>query len=417
MKVIVLGGGVVGITCAYYLHRDGHQVTVIDRESGPARETSHANGGQISWSAAQPWAAPGTPATALRWLFRSHSPLVWRPRLDPAMWSWLSLFLRNCTTPRFRRHRERLWRLGRLSYQSLQELRRETGIRYSEQARGTLLLYRDPREFDAACADHASLAAEGIRSRILDVAGCIAHEPALARSPARLAGGILFPDDESGDCRQFTETLAQRLQAEGVTFHYGTQVGALRSDGACVLGVDTDRGQFTAESYVLATGVESPLLVQPLGLRLPVYPLKGYSLTLPVTRPEAAPLGSLTDETYKVVITRLGDRLRAAGTAELTGYDRTLNPSRLRTIAHAVRTLFPEAGDMEAAEGWAGLRPMTPDNVPVLGPTRYANLFLNTGHGTLGWTLACGSGRLLADWLAGRPPSVNPDGLTLERFR
>jgi len=416
MKVLVLGSGVVGVTCAYYLHRDGHEVTVLDRESAPARETSFANGGQISWSAAQPWAAPGTPANALRWLLRPHSPLIWRPRADPAMWSWLGQFLRNCTTDRYRLHRQRLRRLARLSHESLLAMRRETGIRYAEQSRGTLLLYRDAREFDAAAREAERDPSEGIRCEVLDAKGCAAHEPALARSASVITGGLLYPQDESGDCHLFTQSLARRLQADGVAFRFSTRITSLVADGARLTGVDTDQGRLFADTYVLAAGADSARLLEPLGIRLPVYPLKGYSLTMPITLPQAAPLGSLTDETYKVVITRLGDSLRAAGTAELTGYDRSLTSSRLKTIAHVVRTLFPDAGDLDRAEGWAGLRPMTPDNVPVLGPTVFRNLYLNTGHGTLGWTLACGSGQILADWLAGREPSVNPEGLTSERF-
>lgn len=416
MKVLVIGSGVVGVACAYYLRRDGHDVTVLDRQPAPARETSFANGGQISWGAAQPWAAPGTLGKAVRWLFRPHSPLVWRPRPDPAMWSWIWQFARQCTTERFQRHRARLWRLARLSHEELVGLRRDTGLRYREQTRGTLLLYRSAREFDEALADAGLVQREGIRCQPLDARGCTAHEPALARTAANIAGGLLYPDDESGDCRLFTETLATRLERDGVTFRFATLVNTLVADGGRVARVETDRGAYTADAYVIAGGSYSPLLLRPLGIRLPVYPLKGYSLTVPITRPEAAPLGTLTDETYKVVMTRLGDVLRAAGTAELSGYDHSLPRSRLATLAHVITTLFPDAGDLTRAEPWSGLRPMTPDNVPVLGPTPFANLYLNTGHGTLGWTLAAGSGQLLADWLAGRKPSIDPDGLTLDRF-
>ena len=416
MKILVIGSGVVGVTCAYFLHRDGHEVTVLDRQPAPARETSYANGGQISWGAAQPWAAPGTLAKAAHWLFRRHSPLIWRPRLDPPQWSWLWRFARNCTPERFERHRRRLWSLARFSHDELVTLRRHTGIHYQEQLRGILLLYRSAREFDRARSDATRIEQLGIRCQPLDRQGCITREPALARAPTEIAGGIHYPDDESGDCRALTEALAKQLQDAGVTFRFSTSVKSLIADGHRIVRVETDQGAITADRYVVAAGAWSPLLLRPLGIRLPVYPLKGYSLTVPIANPDAAPLGSLTDETYKVVITRLGDSLRAAGTAELTGYDHSLPSSRLKTIAHVIRTLFPDAGDLNRAEGWAGLRPMTPDNVPVLGPTRYDNLFLNTGHGTLGWTLACGSGRLLADWLAGRRPAIDTDGLTLERF-
>ena len=408
MKVLVLGSGVIGVTAAYYLNRAGHEVTVVDRQNEPALETSFANGGQISWGAASPWAAPGIPLTALKWLLR--------PRLDPAMWAWLLRMLRNCTSARYARHKERLLRLARYSHECLVALRKETGIRYDERAHGVLVLHRKARDLDRAARDSALLDRLGIAYRVLDRAGCVAHEPALAAVSEKIAGGVLFPNDESGDCRMFTERLAQAAQQNGVRFLASTAIARLAAAGGRIEHVVTDRGALTADAYVLACGSYSPLLLRPLGIRLPVYPVKGYSITVPVTNEAGAPQGTLTDETYKVVITRLGDRLRAAGTAELAGYDLQLRPARLATLALVVRDLFPAAGDLARAEPWAGLRPMTPDNPPVLGATPYKNLYLNTGHGTLGWTMACGSGKVLADLVSGRAPEIDLEGLTLARF-
>jgi D-amino-acid dehydrogenase len=416
MKVIVLGGGTVGIASAWYLAAAGHEVTVVDRRGEPAQETSFANGGQISWSAASPWAAPGVPWLALKWLLKPHSPLVLRPRFDPAQWSWLLAMLTNCTAARYAINKERMLRLARYSHECLVQLRADTGIQYDQTARGTLVLARTAADLDDAAHDARLLDRFGIPWQALDRAGCVAHEPSLGRVAEKIAGGVRYPGDESGDCRAFTTALAARAADHGVRFEGNTVVQRLVAEGGHIARVVTDRSELAADAYVLACGAYSPLLLKPLGIRLPVYPVKGYSLTVTVTDPDAAPLGTLTDEAYKVVITRMGNRLRAAGTAELAGYDLNLTPSRLATIAHVIRDLFPDAGDVAAAEPWCGLRPMTPDNPPVLGPTPYGNLFLNTGHGTLGWTMCCGSGRVIADVVSGRAPEVDLAGLTLARF-
>ena len=416
MKILVLGSGVIGVTSAWYLARAGHAVTLVDRQPQPAMETSFANGGQVSWGAANPWAAPGMPGKALGWLFRRHSPLVLRPRLDPAMWLWLGRMLRNCTNTRYLANKERQLRLARYSHACLNELRDELDLHYDQSTHGLLILYRRARDLEAATREALSLDRFGIRYRLLDRAACITHEPALGDSRGTITGGMLFPDDESGDCRRFTEELAARAQQQGVKFMAATSVIRLAADGDRITRVVTDRGDLSADAYVLACGSYSPLLLRPLGVRLPVYPVKGYSITVPITNDAAAPQGTLTDETYKVVITRLGNRLRAAGTAELCGYDLRLRRARLATLVHVVRDLFPSVGDLAAAEPWAGLRPMTPDNPPVIGTTPYRNLFLNTGHGPLGWTMACGSGRVLTDLVSGRTPEIDLDGLTLARF-
>ncbi len=406
MKILVLGSGVIGVASAWYLNEAGHEVTVLDRQPAAALETSFGNGGQISWGSAVPWAGPAIPLLALSWLFRPHSPLVMRPRFDPAMWRWLFQMLGQCTQARFLLNRERMLRLSRYSRDGLTALRTETGIQYDQRTDGLLVLHRTQRSLEAAAKEHAMLARLDIPFDVLDRGACVKQEPALARVADKIAGGVYFPEDESGDCRKFTLELATRAAQKGVRFVNEARIDRVLGAGDRITGVATSRGEFTADAYVLACGSYSPLLLRPLSIRLPVYPIKGYSLTVPVTDEAAAPLGTVTDETYKVVVTRLGNRIRAAGTAELAGYDLTLRPSRLATIAHVVRDLFAGAADFSRAEQWCGLRPMTPGNPPILGPTPFKNLFLNTGHGTQGWTMACGSGQAIADLISGRQPHI-----------
>ena len=406
MKILVMGSGVIGITTAWYLREDGHEVTVVDRQPAPAMETSFGNGGQISWGSAVPWAAPAIPWLALKWLVKPHSPLVLRPRLDPAMWRWLLAMLRNCTPARFERNRERMLRLSRYSHDCLIDLRERLGIQYDRGTNGNLILFRASRQLQLARREGKFLARLDIPFRLLDRAQCVAQEPALAPTAEKIVGGIFFPGDESGDCHLFTEELARRAQERGVQFLRSTTIERVQASGTRIESVVTSHGALTADVYVAACGSYTPLLLQPLGLRVPVYPIKGYSLTLPVQPGPGAPRGTLTDETYKVVVTRLGARLRIAGTAELAGYDLTLRPSRFATLLHVVRDLFPTAADLSAPQQWCGLRPMTPGNPPVLGPTPFSNLYLNTGHGTQGWTMACGSGKALADVISGQRPGV-----------
>jgi D-amino-acid dehydrogenase len=416
MKVLVLGSGVIGVTTAWYLCDAGHDVTVVDRQAEPGMETSFANGGQISWSSATPWAAPDIPWTALKWLLRPHSPLVLRPRLDPRMWAWLVRMLENCTAPRFALNRERMLRLARYSHDCLIALRQQTSIEYDQSQRGLLTLFRDRWSFEAAKRDAAQLARLDAPFQILDAAGCIITEPALGQAREKLVGGFYFPQDEAGDCRKFTLALAQRVKERGVRFMLSTTVQRLAATGDTVERVETSAGDLNADVYVLACGSYTPLLLQPLGIRLPVYPVKGYSMTLAPIASAPLPHSTLSDERYKIVITRLGNRLRVAGTAELSGYDLKLRPFRFATLEHAVNDLFPSVMNGARAEYWCGLRPMTPDNPPVLGRTRYANLVLNTGHGTLGWTMACGSAKALAALISGGKPDVPLADYSIRRF-
>lgn len=416
MKVVILGSGVIGTCTAYYLARLGHEVTVIDRQPDAARDTSYANAGQLSFGMTSPWAAPGIPLKAIKWMFGKHSPLVIRPRLDPHQWHWMLQMLRNCSAARYAVNKRRMLRVAEYSRQSLSELRSELGIRFDERQRGTLQLFRTVQQVEAAHKDIAVLEKVGVPHELLDVDGCLEAEPALARVRDKLAGGLRFPLDETGDCFKFTQDLAARAAELGVAFRYGVSIKGLALENGRPVGVDTVAERVTADAYVVSVGSYTRALLKPLGIGVPVYPVKGYSITVPIRDPDGAPQSTLMDESHKVALTRLGDRIRVAGTAELTGFDLSLREARRKTLEYVVGDLFPDGGDVRGAEFWTGLRPMTPDGTPLIGPTRYDNLFINTGHGTLGWTMACGSGRLLADIISGRPPEIDPEGLSIARY-
>jgi len=416
MKVMVLGAGVIGVSTAHALTVDGHQVTVLERAEGPGLETSYANGGQIAASHAEPWANPATPWKAIKWLGRRDAPLLFHLRLDPALWSWSLKFLANCTRSRARINTERTLRVALYSRQCLKELRDETGIQYAQRTGGVLHIYRDEKEFDHATAQAEIMNELGCARRPVDASQCTEIEPALGGIKDRLAGGIFSPDDESGDAYLFTRELEALAAEAGAEFRYGVTVQRINAEGGRITGVDTNTGTMAADAYVLALGSYSPLLAKPLGLNLPIYPAKGYSVTIPIENEEMAPGISLTDDEHKLVISRLGDTLRVAGTAEFAGYDTSIIEARTRPILNAMMELFPGIGDPEKAEPWAGLRPKTPDSVPLLGRTPYPNLYLNTGHGTLGWTMAAGSARILSDIIGGLEPAIPLDGLGLARF-
>ncbi|WP_326534534.1 D-amino acid dehydrogenase [Pseudorhodoferax sp.] len=416
MKVLVLGSGVIGTTAAFYLARDGHEVTVVDRQPAPAMETSFANAGEVSPGYSAPWAGPGVPVKAIKWLMMHHSPLVIQPLLSPAMWRWGASMLRNCTAERYRINKARMVRVAEYSRDCLQALRAETGIAYDERSQGTLQLFREQKQLDGTAGDIEVLKQYGVPYEVLDMDGCVRHEPALQGVRQKFVGGMRLPGDETGDCFLFTQRLAHLAERLGVQFRYGVKIQGIDRAGGDISGVRTDAGLLQADRYLVALGSYSPLMLQPLGLRLPVYPVKGYSLTLPITDASGAPESTVMDETHKVAVTRLGDRIRVGGTAELGGFDLSLKPERRRTLDHVVSDLFPKGGDLAQAKFWCGLRPMTPDGTPILGPTRYAKLWLSTGHGTLGWTMAAGTGRLMADWIAGRKPAIDTEGLSLSRY-
>lgn len=416
MKIIILGSGVIGTTSAYYLAKAGHEVTVVDRQQSAGLETSYANAGEVSPGYSAPWAAPGIPLKAIKWMLARHSPLVIRPRLDSDMWRWVFQMLTNCTAARYEVNKSRMVRLAEYSRDCLAALRAATGISYDERTQGTLQLFRTQKQLDGAATDIAVLQRFGVPYELLDPAGCIRVEPALAQVRGKFVGALRLPGDETGDCFKFTQQLARMAEQAGVTFKYDVSIQRLLTEGGKISGVVTSSGVMKADSYVLALGSYSPLLLREIGLHIPVYPIKGYSITIPISDEKSAPESTIMDETYKVAITRLGDRIRVGGTAEIAGYDLTLRKSRRETLEHSVTDLFPHGGDVAKAEFWAGLRPMTPDGTPVVGPTPYRNLFLNTGHGTLGWTMACGSGRLLTDLVTGTRPEIDTEGLFMDRY-
>ena len=415
MKVIVLGAGIIGVTTAYQLAKAGHEVTVVDRQPGPALETSFANAGEVSFGYCSPWAAPGIPRKALKWIFMQHAPLILRPKVDMAMIRWMLQMLSNCTSSRYAINKSRMLRLADYSRISLADLREETGIAYDERMQGTLQLFRTQQQLDASAKDVKALAADGIPYEVLDRDGCIRSEPALAHVRDKIVGGLLTPKDETGDCFKFSNALAEKAKALGVRFNYGSIIRGLDVDGDRIRGVVTAHGALEADAVVVALGSFSPLLVQPHGIRLPVYPVKGYSLTIPITDASRAPESTVMDETYKIAITRLGDRIRVGGMAEISGYTNDLGEPRRLTLQHSVTDLFP-GGDVSKASFWSGLRPMTPDGTPVIGGTKIKGLFLNTGHGTLGWTMSSGSARVISDLVSGRKPEIDATDLAVARY-
>ena len=412
MKVLVLGAGLLGVTTAYFLRQQGHEVSVVDRQAAPAAETSFANGGQISVSHAEPWANPSAPLKVLQWLGQEDAPLLFRIRADMRQWLWGLQFLRECTPARTRHNIGQIVRLGTYSRDTLQQLRRDIGIHYDERTQGILHFYTSQKEFDGAEGPAAQMRALGCDRRVISADEAVRIEPALRHIRPQLAGATYTAEDESGDANRFARELVQRCQADGVQFLMSHTVTALREAGGQIDHVEaTDsEGRFQrlrADAYVLAMGSLSPLYAQPLGISLPIYPAKGYSVTMPVKDASMAHQVSLTDDEFKLVFSRLGDRLRIAGTAELNGYDRDLNRVRCEAIVKRAEQLFPGAGDSSQAQYWTGLRPATPSNVPIIGRSKLPNLFLNTGHGTLGWTHACGSGKSIARIISGQEPEVD----------
>ncbi|MBN2690712.1 MAG: D-amino acid dehydrogenase [Burkholderiaceae bacterium] len=415
MKVIVLGAGVIGTTTAYYLAKSGAEVTVIDRQDACAMETSFANAGQVSPGYSTPWAAPGIPLKAVKWMFQRHAPLAIRP--DGSLWQlrWMAQMLRNCTAERYTVNKERMMRLAEYSRASLQALRAETGIAYEQRTGGTLQVFRSQSQLDAVQRDVAVLEECGVPYQLLDRDQLATVEPGLAHARDRLVGGLRLPNDETGDCQLFTTRLGEMARALGVEFRFGQTISGLSGDGQRITGVRVGDQTLTADRYVLALGSYTRDFLAPLGLDLPVYPVKGYSLTVPLVNEALAPRSTVLDETYKIAVTRFDKRIRVGGMAELGGFDLRLNPRRRETLELVTRDLFP-GGDLAAADFWTGLRPMTPDSTPIVGATRYPNLFLNTGHGTLGWTMACGSGRVVSDLVLNRKPDISTEGLGLERY-
>jgi D-amino-acid dehydrogenase len=415
MRVLVLGSGVVGVSTAYYLARAGHEVTVVDRQPGPALETSFANAGQISPGYASPWAAPGVPLKALKWLFQRHAPLAIRPDGTLFQLEWMWEMYRNCSAERYAVNKERMVRLAEYSRDCIRQLRQESGIQYEGRQQGTLQLFRTQAQYDGAAKDIEVLREAGVPYEVLNSAELSRAEPALADVRHKLVGGLRLPNDETGDCQLFTTRLAAMAKDLGVRFEFGTSIDALDITGDQITSVRTSRGVMKADRYVLALGSYSRFLLGEQ-FKVPVYPLKGYSITVPITNAAKAPVSTILDETYKIAITRFDDRIRVGGMAEIAGYSKALNPRRRETLEMVVTDLFPQGGDVGKASFWTGLRPMTPDSTPIVGATPLRNLFLNTGHGTLGWTMACGSASVIADLVSGRAPAIDAGDLAVFRY-
>ena len=417
MHVVVLGGGVIGVCSAWYLARRGAQVTVIDRQTAVAAETSFANAGQVSPGYSTPWAAPGIPLKALKWMFQKHAPLS--ISLDGSLHQlkWMAQMLVNCSPERYDINKERMLRLAEYSRDCLRALRADTGIQYEQRTGGTLQLFRTKKQFESARQDIRVLERCNVPYELLEAHRLSSAEPALAQVKGKLTGGLRLPNDETGDCNLFTQRLAEAARQLGVTFRFGQHVTAIESSGGRITGVRLGEERVTADAYVLACGSYSRNLALPLGVDLPVYPVKGYSLTLPIVSESSAPVSTVLDETYKVAVTRFDDRIRVGGMAELSGFDYELRPQRRQTLELVVNDLFAGAGELQKGQFWTGLRPMTPDSTPIVGASEYRNLFINTGHGTLGWTMACGSGQLIADLVTGYRPEIRTDGLDVSRYQ
>ena len=415
MRVIVLGSGVIGVTSAYYLAQQGASVTVLDRQTGPAEETSFGNAGQVSPGYSTPWAAPGIPFKAVKWMFQHHAPLA--VNLDGSIWQlqWMAQMLKNCNAQHYAINKERMVRVAEYSRDCLRQLRQDTGISYENRSKGTLQLFRKDAQLDAVQRDIEVLKESGVEYELLDRDGLARVEPALAAAKDKLVGGLHLPNDETGDCYLFTNALAKLAQEMGVDFQFNQNVEKLLVEGDEIKGVLVNGKVLTADRYVLAFGSYSREFLKPLHLDLPVYPVKGYSLTVPIVDPAMAPQSTVLDETYKIAITRFDQRIRVGGMAELSGFNLGLNQDRRATLEMVTKDLFP-GGDLPQASFWTGLRPMTPDSTPIIGGTRYKNLFLNTGHGTLGWTMACGSGKLISDLVMQQQPEISTEGLSLQRY-
>ena len=412
MKILVLGGGVIGVTAAYYLSRDGHEVTVIDRNAQAASESSHANAGLLTPGDAYAWASPEALKVFIQSLSRRDTGIRVRPTVDPAFWRWSLAFLRQCTRAKTRVNTLRKLRLLFYSRDCINALAEDTGIDYDAEKRGVLYFYRSRASLEHGVRHMRLLAEHGLDMRVVDRDGVVGIDPGLAAAKDRIAGAIHSPMDQTGDCCKFTRSLAAwSSEHSGVGFAYETKITAMEASGGRIRRVITDRGAFEADVFVLAMGSDSPFVARQVGVHLPIYPVKGYSITVPVRDGGAAPQLGGVDEDKLVAYSRLGNRLRLAATAEFCGHDRSHRPRDFEMLFKTAKELFPGAADYDRAEYWAGLRPMTPSSVPILGRARFDNLFLDVGHGHVGWSMACGSGKLVSDLVAARVPEIDTDGL------
>lgn len=415
MKVLVLGAGVIGVTTAWYLAQEGYEVVVLDRQMDVAEETSAGNAGQISPGYATPWGAPGIPLKAVKWMFEKHAPLAIKPDGTLFQLRWMWQMLKNCDIQHYAMNKSRMVRIAEYSRDCIRQLRADTGISYEGRQGGTLQLFRTEKQFESAANDIAVLKQEGVPYELLTANELSKAEPALEYVKHKLTGGLRLPNDETGDCQQFTKKLAKLAQNAGVKFQFGSHIEQILTEGNKVSGVRCDGVIMQADRYVVAMGSYSTELLANL-VKIPVYPLKGYSLTMPIIDAQRAPTSTILDETYKIAVTRFDDRIRVGGMAEVVGFNLNILKKRCETLKMVVQDLYQGGGDIDQATFWTGLRPMTPDGTPIVGSTAYTNLYLNTGHGTLGWTMACGSGKLLADLISGNTPDISSDDLSVHRY-
>ncbi len=417
MHIIILGSGVLGVASAWYLAKAGHQVTIIDRQSGVAEETSHGNAGMISPGYATPWAAPGVPVKAIKWLLQDLAPLMIKYKeLDTNTLMWMAKMIGNCNEKSYHVNKERMMRIAEYSRDCFKQLRNEINIDYDQRQKGTLQVFRTQKQVDGLYKDTEVLTECGVPFSQLTTEECFQYEPALENVKEKIVGGLHLPGDETGDCYKFTTALAKECEKLGVTFMMNTNINHLNHNNGKIISVSTDKGDFIADNFLVALGSYSTQLLKSIDIQIPVYPIKGYSLTLPIEDESCAPVSTVMDETYKIAVTRLNDRIRVGGTAEIASYNLELKNKRRDNVEFVVNDLFPGAAKVAKAEFWTGLRPMTPDSTPILGGTKYPNLFLNTGHGTLGWTMSLGSGKFLADIISNKKTDINPEGLSIDRY-
>lgn len=416
MKIVILGAGVIGVTTAYVLGSRGHEVEVIERQPEAGRETSFANGGQLSYSHAEPWANPSVLPKIFKWMFKDDAPLVLRPRADIEMIKWGISFLRNCTHGRAQKNSVTLLRLGLYSKKKMEQIRTFSGVQFENRREGILHIYSTSKDMDAAIGQAKFQEKLGCPTEVVGPKRCVTLEPALEHAGRPIVGGVFQPLDESGDACAFTQKLAALSTKEFKTqFHYNTEIQSIETDGSGrITSVISSNGKHKADLYIMCMGSYSPLLLKPLGIHVPIYPMKGYSVTFKANH--YSPHISLTDGQNKIVYSRLGELLRIAGTAEFAGHNAEVRAKRIAPIVRAVKELFPKCEFTDPVSEWACLRPSTPDGPPIIGKTKYSNLMMNTGHGTLGWTQCAGSAALIADLVDNRPPEINLDGMEVDRF-
>ena len=417
MRVLILGSGIIGTTSAYYLAKQGHDVTVIDRQNSVALETSHANAGQLSYSFSSPWAAPGLPLSLIKWMFSKHPPLIVNPNLNSETVKFLYQMLKNCNSKSYEINKSRMVRVSNFSKKCLLELEKDEDIFYEQRKQGSLLLFKSAKQIENIKNDLSLLEKLNIQYELLDLNGCIQAEPGLHHVKSEFTAGLRFANDCTGNCYLFTNQLYKKCLEMGVKFEFNTQIEDIQIEKERISSIKTNRGEFDSDSYVVALGSYSSKILSKVGINIPVYPVKGYSITLPVLNNEDAPQSTIIDDTFKIGITRLGNNIRVAGTAHITGYNLELREKSLSLLKYGLNRLFPYATEeCDDMKFWAGLRPNTPDGPPIIGSTPYSNLYLNTGHGTLGWTMSLGSGKLLADIISGIEPEISSEGIDMSRF-